>query len=105
MAPAAGRLITLTLWPTGETRLLGRVDYHGAWVRWFGWLSRIVTPAGQPPAEGSRGILVVGQRTLPCRAWWLAGAELGFVAIRGVPFCHPGLARTRGSPAQPPLQP
>ena len=32
-----GAAITLTLWPTGETRLLGRVDYHGAWVRWNGW--------------------------------------------------------------------
>ena len=32
-----GAAITLTLWPTGETRLLGRVDYHGAWVRWIGW--------------------------------------------------------------------
>jgi len=34
-APGAG--ITLTLWPGGETRLLGRVDFHGAWVRWTGW--------------------------------------------------------------------
>ena len=32
-----GAAITLTLWPGGETRLLGRVDFHGAWVRWSGW--------------------------------------------------------------------
>ncbi len=32
-----GAAITLTLWPGGETRRLGRVDYHGAWVRWAGW--------------------------------------------------------------------
>jgi hypothetical protein len=32
-----GAAITLTLWPGDETRLLGRVDYHGAWVRWTGW--------------------------------------------------------------------
>jgi hypothetical protein len=29
--------ITLTLWPGGETRLLGRASFHGAWVRWTGW--------------------------------------------------------------------
>ena len=29
--------VTLTLWPGGETRLLGRADFHGAWVRWTGW--------------------------------------------------------------------
>lgn len=34
---APGAAITLTLWPGGETRLLGRVDFHGAWVRWTGW--------------------------------------------------------------------
>jgi hypothetical protein len=32
-----GAAITLTLWPGGETRRLGRVDYHGAWVQWAGW--------------------------------------------------------------------
>lgn len=32
-----GAAITLTLWPGGETRLLGRVDFHGAWVDWKGW--------------------------------------------------------------------
>jgi hypothetical protein len=31
-----GAAITLTLWP-GDTRLLGRADFHGAWVRWNGW--------------------------------------------------------------------
>ena len=29
--------ITLTLWPGGETRVLGRADFHGSWVRWSGW--------------------------------------------------------------------
>ena len=29
--------ITLSLWPGGETRVLGRADFHGAWVRWSGW--------------------------------------------------------------------
>ena len=29
--------VTLTLWPGGETRLLGRAGFHGAWVRWTGW--------------------------------------------------------------------
>jgi hypothetical protein len=29
--------VTLTLWPGAETRLLGRADFHGAWVRWEGW--------------------------------------------------------------------
>lgn len=32
-----GAAITLTLWPGGETQVLGRVDFHGAWVRWSGW--------------------------------------------------------------------
>ena len=32
-----GAAITLTLWPTGETRLLGRADFHGRWVEWQGW--------------------------------------------------------------------
>ena len=26
--------VRLTLWPGGETRLLGRADYHGRWHRW-----------------------------------------------------------------------
>ena len=32
-----GAAISLTLWPDGTTQVLGRVDYHGAWVRWRGW--------------------------------------------------------------------
>jgi hypothetical protein len=36
---APGAAITLTLWPGAETRLLGRADFHGAWVDWNGWLS------------------------------------------------------------------
>jgi hypothetical protein len=32
-----GGAILLTLWPEGETRLLGRADFHGRWVRWTGW--------------------------------------------------------------------
>lgn len=32
-----GAAITLTLWPGGETRTLGRADFHGRWVRWRGW--------------------------------------------------------------------
>ncbi len=35
--PEDGAAITLTLWPSGETRPLGRVDFHGSWVRWAGW--------------------------------------------------------------------
>lgn len=29
-----GGLMELTLWPSGETRVLGRADFHGRWVRW-----------------------------------------------------------------------
>jgi hypothetical protein len=29
--------ITLTIWPEGEDRLIGRADFHGRWVRWTGW--------------------------------------------------------------------
>ncbi|UJW74670.1 DUF2332 domain-containing protein [Rhizobium sp. SL42] len=32
-----GAAITLTLWPTGETREIGRADFHGRWVKWIGW--------------------------------------------------------------------
>ncbi len=32
-----GAEITLTLWPDGETRTLGRASHHGTWVRWAGW--------------------------------------------------------------------
>jgi hypothetical protein len=31
-----GAALTLTLWP-GGTRVLGRADFHGTWVRWTGW--------------------------------------------------------------------
>jgi hypothetical protein len=29
-----GAALTLTLWPGGETILLGRADFHGRWVDW-----------------------------------------------------------------------
>lgn len=32
-----GAAILLTLWPTGETREIGRSDFHGRWVKWVGW--------------------------------------------------------------------
>ena len=32
-----GAAILLTLWPTGETREIGRADFHGRWVKWVGW--------------------------------------------------------------------
>ena len=32
-----GAAILLTLWPTGETREIGRADFHGRWVKWLGW--------------------------------------------------------------------
>lgn len=32
-----GAAITLTHWPDGATRLLGRADFHGRWIRWTGW--------------------------------------------------------------------
>ncbi len=32
-----GAAILLTLWPTGETREVGRADFHGRWVKWLGW--------------------------------------------------------------------
>lgn len=31
-----GGAITLQMWPSGETVLLGRADFHGRWVRWTG---------------------------------------------------------------------
>jgi hypothetical protein len=34
-----GAAIFLTLWPTGETREIGRADFHGRWVKWVGWES------------------------------------------------------------------
>lgn len=33
-ASGDGALMELTLWPGGETRVLGRADFHGRWVRW-----------------------------------------------------------------------
>lgn len=33
---APGAAVTLTLWPGGEARLLGRADFHGRWVHWRG---------------------------------------------------------------------
>ncbi|MDH4441608.1 MAG: DUF2332 family protein [Rhizobium sp.] len=32
-----GAAILLTLWPSGETREIGRADFHGRWVKWVGW--------------------------------------------------------------------
>jgi hypothetical protein len=32
-----GAAITLTFWPSGVTRVLGRADFHGRWVVWTGW--------------------------------------------------------------------
>jgi hypothetical protein len=32
-----GAAMLLTLWPTGETREIGRADFHGRWVKWVGW--------------------------------------------------------------------
>ena len=32
-----GAAILLTLWPAGETREIGRADFHGRWVKWVGW--------------------------------------------------------------------
>ena len=32
-----GAAILLTLWPTDETREIGRADFHGRWVKWRGW--------------------------------------------------------------------
>lgn len=32
-----GAAILLTLWPTGDTREIGRADFHGRWVKWAGW--------------------------------------------------------------------
>ena len=29
-----GGLMEMTLWPGGKTRVLGRADFHGRWVRW-----------------------------------------------------------------------
>ena len=31
-----GAAITLTLWPDGKEHTLGRADYHGRWIHWYG---------------------------------------------------------------------
>lgn len=31
-----GAAITCTIWPGGEERELGRMDFHGRWVEWYG---------------------------------------------------------------------
>ncbi|MAL78162.1 MAG: hypothetical protein CMN55_03470 [Sneathiella sp.] len=31
-----GAALTMTFWPGGETRLVGRADYHGRWIDWKG---------------------------------------------------------------------
>ena len=31
-----GAALTLRLWPGGETHALGRIDFHGRWLRWDG---------------------------------------------------------------------
>lgn len=40
MEPVAGEsghaILSLTLWPGGETRRLARVDFHGRWIAWEG---------------------------------------------------------------------
>ncbi len=35
--PEPDPFVTLTLWPTGETRRLARADFHGNRVHWSGW--------------------------------------------------------------------
>lgn len=35
---APGAAVTLTLWPTGQTRTIGRADFHGSWLNWTGWV-------------------------------------------------------------------
>lgn len=31
-----GAALTLQIWPTGEQREIGRADFHGRWIKWFG---------------------------------------------------------------------
>lgn len=31
-----GAALQVTYWPGGETQTIGRVDFHGRWVKWFG---------------------------------------------------------------------
>lgn len=47
--------LTLTLWPGGGTRTLGRADFHGRWVEW----GRAFSPDPSPASSGSR-------RSPPC---------------------------------------
>lgn len=32
-----GAALTLTVWPPGESHVVGRADFHGRWVKWTGW--------------------------------------------------------------------
>lgn len=32
-----GAALTLQIWPSGQKHLIGRADFHGRWVEWFGW--------------------------------------------------------------------
>lgn len=32
-----GAALALQIWPSGEKHLIGRADFHGRWVEWFGW--------------------------------------------------------------------
>ncbi|TCL69645.1 DUF2332 family protein [Rhizobium sp. BK251] len=34
-----GASVTLQVWPGGESRELGRADFHGRWIKWAGWAS------------------------------------------------------------------
>lgn len=34
---APGAAVILTLWPEGETKVIARADFHGAWLDWRGW--------------------------------------------------------------------
>lgn len=35
-----GAALTLQVWPSGRKETVGRADFHGRWIRWFGWPSR-----------------------------------------------------------------
>ncbi len=35
--PKDGAALTLQVWPSGRKEMIGRADFHGRWVRWFGW--------------------------------------------------------------------
>ena len=55
-----GAAITLTLWPAARHRLLGRADYHGAWVRWTRLGGR---------ADGRLIIRIPADRFAGCERW------------------------------------